>query len=456
MCGWVAQAGKMTTGFSAALARLNHRGIRSKVVESQGGTVGHVRLPIVGVDEANDQPVRRGPWTIAFVGEILDFRDRIPDVPCDLYTVTRAWMMLGPRGLNTRDGFWSVVALNDIGDLHILCDYLAQKPTYYRADARAAASEPDALLCLGPVTPDEIYLSAVVKWGYCPEVERTPYKEVKHVLPGEHVIIHRDGEVSRWIVDPLTPLPCTPMALKHELVEASRRRAQSSDVPIACLLSGGLDSSVAYALASRYAEVRPYYVTTTEEANSGNLDERCAVGAVAGRQRVTEVTYDEVSPVAALAVMQEPIDLGSLIPQVSLAQAVEETVCITGDGADECFGGYGRAARYDSQGSDLFHELPAWHLPRLDRVMMRNRVEVRTPFLARRVVQMALGLPYSERQDKKIIRDLFRSDLPPGVADRKKKPLRTSTIENSRESNSLSMVDTFRRRVWGGEQQRIA
>jgi asparagine synthetase B (glutamine-hydrolysing) len=134
-----------------------------------------------------------------------------------------------------------------------------------------------------------------------------------------------------------------------------------------------------------------------------------------------------------------------LRPQIALARAIgdKQTVCLTGDGADEGFGGYGRAMRYDSQGSDLFHELPAWHLVRLDRVMMRHRIEVRSPFLARQVVQIALGLPYEERRNKKILRDLFRDDLPPEIADQPKKPLR---IEEDREERSQNLVRLFRQK----------
>jgi asparagine synthase (glutamine-hydrolysing) len=431
----LAQAGPKSKTFDKALESLNHRGIRKKVISHSYGTVGHVRLPIVGLSTANDQPVQKGNWTIAFVGEILDFRDKDPKAECDLPIVVDRWM----TGLTDHDGFWSIVALKNNGTLHVVCDYLAQKPTYYRADVRAAASELNALTILAPTQPDEVYLAAVIKWGYCPEVERTPYRQIKHVLPGEHVRITPFGSVHREIIDPLHPVKGD---LKAEIEAAVRRRVLAADVPVACLLSGGLDSSIVYTLARRHGTVIPYYA----DLGDGDAMEHFRVSAVAGKQKVNEVHGSvDVDDDTCLSYLQEPIDLGSLRPQIALARAIgdKQTVCLTGDGADEGFGGYGRAMRYDSQGSDLFHELPAWHLVRLDRVMMRHRIEVRSPFLARQVVQIALGLPYEERRNKKILRDLFRDDLPPEIADQPKKPLR---IEEDREERSQNLVRLFRQK----------
>jgi asparagine synthase (glutamine-hydrolysing) len=439
MCGVIAS----TSTENLPVELLEHRGIRYKFTPAGGGAVVHVRLPIVGLGEQYDQPVQEGPWTIAFVGEILDFRDEDPGAECDLGIVVDAWVNRGPHGLRGRDGFWSVVAVNSRDkSLHLLCDYLAQKPLYYRTDMRMAASEPAALAAAAPVTPDEVYLAAVIKWGYCPQTDRTPYREVKKVRPGEHVVIHVNRRVEKEVVDRLTPRGGD---LKHEITEAVRRRVLASDVPVACLVSGGLDSSIVYTLADRYGDVRAYYASDHGEPDTM---ERLAVSAVIGKRLLTEIDWRDVPLDKALEYMQEPIDLGSLVPQVALSDQIKESVCLTGDGADELFGGYGRAQRYDSQASDVWHELVAWHLPRLDRVMMRNRVEVRSPFLARRVAEVALSLPWPTRRGKKILRDLFRDDLPIHVADRPKVPLRTKVVERDREAWSSELVRIFREKVW--------
>jgi asparagine synthase (glutamine-hydrolysing) len=429
------------------LSAVSHRGVRNGVVETSWGSLGHARLPIVGLGTEYDQPAQVGPYAIAFVGEILNFKDFRPNDRCDLPLVTDAWQD-GPHRFKEFDGFWSIAALDNRNrSLSVLCDYLGQKPAYYRSDEYAvgAASEPAAVALMGPVTPDEIYFSSVIKWGYCPDVRRTPYAEVSRVLPGELVQLFADGRVARKIVDPLVPKTIDDERfLKVEIEEAVRRRVLSSDVPVAALVSGGLDSAITYTLAKRYGDVHAYHVENGEWEDATK---------VLGQESATCLNLSDVTLDHALAYMQEPLDLGSLDPQISLSDMIDsagsENVCLTGDGADELFGGYGRAMRYDSQASDVHHELVAWHLPRLDRVMMRNRIEVRSPFLSREVARIALSLPYERRRNKQVLRDLFRDDLPAGVADVPKRPLRTEAIAKDREARSVALVEAFRRTVWG-------
>lgn len=446
MCGVIAALKPVDV--KEGLKKLLHRGIRARVVEKRCGSVGHVRLPIVGLGPRWDQPCNGRTQTIGFVGEILDFREdpKYADAECDLTALVDAWERGPERGFQKTDGFWSVVVLDEADEvIYALCDYLGQKPLYYRTDCGLVASELDAVLETGQhrVTPDEVYFASVVKWGYCPEVWRTPYLEVRRVRPGELVTLNRRGLVRRQPVDPLEPIPMTPMELKGELEAAIRRRVTSSDVPVAILVSGGLDSSIVYTVAKRYGTLVPYYARDEEDPDA---DEALAVSAIAPDAK--EISWNRVNPNHAMAIMQEPIDLGSLVPQVALSNQVKERVCLTGDGADEFFGGYSRSMRYDSQASDVWHELVAWHLPRLDRVMMRNQIEVRSPFLARRVAAGALSQPWTMRKDKVLLRELYRHEMPPTVADRPKKPLRTPRVEKLREQNSIEMVEKFRREKW--------
>lgn len=440
MCGIVACLGPRD--IAPAIDSMRYRGTQPpRIYQGQAGSVAHVRLPVVGLSDKYSQPVEIGRQVIAFVGEVLDFRDMHPEAESDLPLVIDSWRKYG--NLTGHDGFWSVVILDQSSEsIYAFCDYLAQKPLYYREDLLTVASEIAPLAAMEETSLDEIYLSACVKWGYCPETWRTPYREIKKILPGCMLTLAADDYVRVDLVDPLIPRKVSPLDLKIEIEKAVKRRVVAADIPISALVSGGLDSAIVYTLASRDRDVHAYHVENGEAWEAS---------LVVGGGEATLLDYWDASIEKALGYMQEPIDLGSLLPQVALSDAIarqwnmgREHMCLTGDGADELFGGYGRAKRYDSQASDVWHELVAWHLPRLDRTMMRNTIEVRSPFLARRVVEAALGLPWEMRQDKKILRDLFRGDLPEKIADLPKRPLRTKEVEVDREGRSRQLVDLFR------------
>lgn len=451
MCGLVAS---LRGDHSAALGRLLHRGVRHRThLYKNGAAISHVRLPIVGVGGENDQPVELGPLggsgSLAWVGEVLDFRETDPDLECDTTFVAGRWVERGPRALTDRDGFWHVVVLDpEAGTITAFCDYLAQKPLYFRSDeyAIAVASEPMALAVMGPTTPRLPYLSAAQKWGYCPEVTGTPWEQIIQVPPGGSVVLESvPGQIRGGISDFLNPLQPSSEELRTEIETAVRRRVLSSDVSVGCLVSGGLDSAITYTLARRHGSVVPFH------AENGELD---ATLDVAPAFRYIYLRPDEIGLADQVRIMQEPVDLGSLAPQIALAGAIADArgvqinVCLTGDGAGELFGGYCPVSHYDSHASDVWHELVGWHLPRLDRAMMHRKIEVRSPFLARRVAEMALGLPRGSRADRKILRDLFRDDLPPGVADRPKRAFKAPQFDRDRQAKSIAMVEEFRRQAW--------
>lgn len=449
MCGILAQLNAYRDErYAVAAKMIEHRGIRQKTVTNKTATLTHSRLPIIGLEEAFDQPVEVGDDEyLGFVGELFDFRDGRPDAKCDTEVVAEIWKKDGPKGFRTRDGFWSIVVAGR-GAIFALCDYLCQKPLYYRSDVKAVCSEIDPLVELGVVFPDRLYLSDVLKWGYCPDQSRTPYEEIKKVLPGNFIMIADQPRVQKVYIDKLYPRSVSPDDLRHEIERATWLRVSCSDVPVGLLYSGGLDSSITLALSRwpqnfKRSKIVPYYVSGSGFPNGDHLkfltpDEYL---------NLESCSWKNVDDDEDLKYMQEPIDLGSLNPQIALSKTVKERVCLTGDGADELFGGYGRATNYDSQQSDIWRELVMWHLPRLDRVMMRNQVEVRTPFLARNVVEAALGTPWVLRRDKKILRDVFRPELG-ALADVPKEPLRSN---HDRFGRSKYLVNRFIQQRWPHE-----
>ena len=404
------------------------RGIRSTVTELNSDFfLGHVRLPIQGLSEEFDHPLRYKQWTSSFVGEIFNYKDLDISAKSDLPVLTTCWDLYGKECFDEFDGFWSAVFFNHRSKLvHVFTDYLAKKPLYYRESPLGISSNIKPLTLAGGVTPDPIYHSAVKKWGYCPD-NNTPYIEIKKIPPAYHLVLDpRLGKiVFQEYYTKLQPKTHAPLRI---LMEEAVRNRTVSDIPISVLMSGGLDSTIIYYLLREYCpELQIFHIENQEEDYLNYINFRSG-------DKITKLSIDQdnLDLKTIFEYNEGPVDLGSVIPQYLLGKAIKDqgfNICISGDGADELFGGYKRAMEYDSQASDIFHELVYYHLPRLDKLMMAHTVELRCPFLARPIIEYALALPWEQRKGKNHLKGTFDSMVPREIRDRVKKPLRWR-IEN--------------------------
>ncbi len=229
------------------------------------------------------------------------------------------------------------------------------------------------------------------------------------------------------------------------VLEDSVRIHQRSDVPYGLFLSGGIDSTAIATLMSRINE-KPVVAFTCGFDAPGAADERAGAERVARALNLDwrETTFGEqdfweIAPQVAWALDDPTTDYATL-PTFKLAQAAKGslTVVLSGEGGDELFGGYGRyrralrpawlggraaepqvdapflkdggagaleawraAARapagltrlQQAQYADIATWLPNDLLLKLDRCLMANGLEGRTPFLDREVAAFAFNLP---------------------------------------------------------------
>lgn len=414
MCGFIVTRGRIP---EHVYRSFEYRGLPGFTGEGMQGKYHfvHHALPFVNLDkETAIQPVRSHRHLGVFAGEIFNWESLTdnPQHQNDSQYIHSEFHQRAFANFERFDGFWSYATLYD-GKLLAITDYLAQKPVYYRNDMDAVASEIDVLKLLGDVTPNETYLSAVDKWGYYPGPE-TPWNEIKQVPPGHY---YYDGVVRQywdWSKVPTT-------TLRKDLTQAVINRLGGKR-EVSVLLSGGVDSSIIYNIIHGTGRsIKAIHVENGESDFARMVTED-----------LTYVTLDEVNPIDAVHIHQTPVDLGSVVPQVAMARKLKELgfhCVMTGDGADELFGGYSRAATYDSQHSDIFHELPYYHNPRLDRIMMHETIELRAPFQSAPVVKHALSVPYNKRNGaKRTLYETFSDMIPDAIIERKKHPLKTDAI----------------------------
>ena len=435
MCGLILVKGDRREAVFKALDAMSYRGLDGKqgITQMAGWTLGHVRLAIQDLSDASAQPIElEDGGAFAFVGELFGHGKA-----SDLVVARDTYDLRGFAGFHAFDGFWAMAAVHPDGYAEVATDYLGQKPLYYWADRGIVCSELEPMFAIAPRPQlDEVYLSNCIKFGY-DYSGRTPYVGIQQLAPGHRLCF--DPQVSTpealpyWSWAQVQAPVVSVGGLRDELLRACANR-MTSDRPVGLLLSGGLDSSLVYAMLKSMGHNPQCFSIENGET------EFLPAGVTALPEG--EVGVDEV-----LQAMQAPLDLGSMLPQYVLGQRLKEQglrVCLSGDGADELFGGYSRSQDYDSQHSDVFCELPYYHLPRLDRLMMRHTVELRTPFLAPSVVALALRLPQDLRTGKEILKRIASDFLPAKIIDRPKVALKSAIVRQGGLHYRKLLVHQFR------------
>jgi len=425
---------------------ISHRGIRSSSKEVDGAYLGHVRLPIVGLDKKFDQPYEYKGWTILFVGEIYNYEGLNNQAESDIEVLAEYWVKYGERAFSFFEGMWSAIFVKD-RRAWVFIDPLGKKPLYYcgRGAELTISSEikPLANLMSGywdlknlKEIFNPLYFSSIKKWGYPLSIE-TPYRGVYKLDPGVCLLIDlKTGEIGnpRGYPGGTIEVNKNKRLIRPAIEQAVFDRLDASDVPISLLLSGGLDSSIIYKIASNLTHnITCFHSNNGEEEFLNYLDIPSDIPVVKLENRVSALSE-------ILYYNESPVDLGSMINQYQLAEGIKEKgfqVVLSGDGADELFGGYKRILEYDSQYSDIFQELVYYHLPRLDKLNMANTIELRCPFLSHRVIGMALGLSWEERKEKKFLKEIFSDIIPKEILNRKKKALKHPLVL---EQGSLKWV----------------
>jgi asparagine synthase (glutamine-hydrolysing) len=183
-------------------------------------------------------------------------------------------------------------------------------------------------------------------------------------------------------------------------------RLISKNYEIGCLISGGLDSSIiAHYLKQNNSKVNFYSIENNEKYYLDLLLKDLRIDVKYLNYNINEDIEN------SFRFNETPIDLGSVLPQHKLFSVIPERIVLSGDGADELFGGYKRINDYDSQLSDIFEELTFYHLPRLDRASMRYTIELRNPFLSHNIIRLALLLPYKDRINKIFLKNVFKGKI---------------------------------------------
>lgn len=226
--------------------------------------------------------------------------------------------------------------------------------------------------------------------------------------------------------------------LKEVLKKAVRKRIKEEDPQIACLLSGGVDSSIITYLATQNHPNVIAYTLAEPHKNSGDLKaaarltEFLKIKHVVVSPSIEEMSNFYLKYGVYMTESFEPVLVRNAVAYHFVCKKVAADgfkYCLNGEGADELFGGYDfvREAAQEMQDSLIRHSLSIIHnsyLKMADRASMFTTLEARVPYMDKELVKMALSLPPKARisgnMNKVALRALFRGELPDEIIYRKK------------------------------------
>jgi asparagine synthase (glutamine-hydrolysing) len=340
---------------------LVHRGPDANgATELSHAALGVTRLRIVDLDPRADQPFRDDAHcvSLALNGEIYnasELRRRFPDYPfrsrSDAEVALPLYLADGPEGLCQLDGMFALVIWDEgARRLVVARDRAGEKPLFYApvGDEVLFASEQQALLGHPEISRDLDQAAATdfLTFGYVRE-PRTMFRNIHKVCAGTAMVFEASGVKALSLARPSPPDRSShdPAAALLALLEGSLMKQLVADVPIGVLLSGGLDSSLLAAIAHRHY---PSLSTFTVRFPETSYDEGRAARAVSdwlGTPHV-EVVADPRALVRAFdhvtSHLAEPLADPAILPTYLVAERARETVgvVLSGEGADELFGGY--------------------------------------------------------------------------------------------------------------------
>ncbi|MEJ5264160.1 MAG: asparagine synthase B [Bacteroidales bacterium] len=404
MCGILAVIGKKDPEVVRQMSkRMKHRGPdESGFLQLPNGYIlSHERLSIMDLNTGR-QPIRgTNNAYVIHNGEIYNYmhlrRTKLADhhfrTTCDSEVIVHLYEKYGYDFCNELDGDWAFVVVD--GDKFMAArDPIGVKPFYYGKDADG-----------------NIYFSSELKAieDQCTWFEAFP--------PG-HYYTGETGLVKYYKPKYHDYTQCTDPAdlkkLREFLTEATRKRLMS-DVPLGVLLSGGLDSSLISSITKRLLRGTKQELHSFSVGLSPDVPDMKAARRVAEFIGTThhEVTYTVEEGIAAIEKIiwhLESYDVTTVrasTPMYFLARYITQhgfKVVLSGEGADEVFGGY--LYFHNAPSDEEFTQetirrvglLSTADCLRADKSTMAFGLEVRVPFLDRYFLDVAMNIRGADKR----------------------------------------------------------
>jgi asparagine synthase (glutamine-hydrolysing) len=409
MCGILAVIGKRSPEEVQKLSkRMSHRGPDESGVHvsPSGAILCHERLSIIDLTTGR-QPIQG--TTNAYVmhnGEIynhMELREGILKhhtfrTTCDSEVIVHLYEEFGLDFCNKMRGIFSFVLIDDDNEKYMVGrDPIGIKPLYYGKDAEG-----------------NMYFSSEMKsiTDQCVEFEAFP--------PG-HYYTPETGLVKyyqpEWQDYKVASKPVDLDQLRDALIDATKVRLMS-DVPLAVLLSGGLDSSLISSITKRLLrgtnqELHSFSVGLSPDAPDIKAAREVAKFIGTTHHEVFFSVEEGIKELEKIIWHIESYDITTIrasTPMYFLSKYIHQMgikVVLSGEGADEVFGGYlyfhnaPSAEEFAQETIRRVNLLSTADCLRADKSTMAFGIEARVPFLDRRFLDVAMSIRPEDRMPKR-------------------------------------------------------
>lgn len=386
-------------------SRMSHRGPDESDLHimENGSIICHESLSIIDL-KSGKQPIQgtNKAWMV-HDGEIYNYqelkdtvlKDHTFRTKSDSEVIVHLYEEFGYKFCNMLDGDFAFVIID--GDNYIAArDAVGVKPLYYGLDERG-----------------RIYFSSEMKSiaDQCKSFSTFP--------PG-HYYTGKTGFVKYYNPDYEDHANANKSLdldlVRESLIQATRKRLMS-EVPVGVLLSGGLDSSLTSAIASRILKDNGQKLHSFSIGLDGdspdNIVARKAAEFLGTEHHEIHFTVEEgVSILEKVIYHIETYDIISVrsgVPMYLLSKAIADQgikVILSGEGADEVFGGHlyfrnaPSAEEFQDETIERVQKLFTADLLRADKTTMAHGLEARIPFLDKDFLDVAIRIKTEEKQPK--------------------------------------------------------
>lgn len=437
MCGIAGGTNISEDAVAAMLDRIRHRGPDgSGIVKSGCVTHGHVRLALVDLTPASAQPFQVGGSTLTFNGEVWNYRDLRSRLGGEFKTtgdteVLARWLnTYGLAGLPEVDGMFAFAWSSPDGQHWLVRDSFGKVPLYVAKHRK--------------------------RFMWASERKAFPKGVQPIAVPAGYAFDLTAGQWRQWYRLPARrPMPAQSVL---DGLRAGVAKRLEADAPVCCLISGGLDSSLVLALAvAAGKEVVAYTAVVDGDSEDARSARRlCSELGV----RLVEVRCHMTSE-AVLAAMESieipskaQVEIAALcIPLAKRIATDGFKACLSGEAADELFGGYGNFCIKASSASDeqvitlrkeSLAKMARGNFVRCNKAFMAAGVECRLPFMEQSLAESAVQLTKRESPPgKKLLKEAARQVLPKWVIARQKDTFQGGSGASNRIASMIASPIKF-------------